>query len=528
MGGLALAALSGKALLDWRKWLEPRIPCRMLGPSFSIGHRIRDGQFKDSSPPAEKLKARIAIVGGGMAGLSAGWWLKKHGVSDFTLLEMEEEVGGNSASGKNQISPYPWGAHYIPLANPESHYVRMLFQELGIIEGYDSKGQAIYSDLYLCHEPQERLLKDGSFQEGMVPRKGLQPADKESLARFFQLVHDYRSKKGADGKPAFAIPVDLSSCDEEFISLDRISMADWLAQHKLNSRPLLWYVNYCCRDDYGSTIEKVSAWAGIHYFAGRRGTAANAELNSVVTWPEGNGFIASKLKDQLRDHIRKRSAVTAIEQSDGRITSSFIETSTGKKTDVESSFLVFAAPRFIARHVIRGYDGAPESLSYAPWLVANVSVRRVPESKGEGLSWDNVSYTSDSLGYVVATHQNITTRAASTVLTYYYPLSDLDPSLARRRLLETSADHWCDLVVADLEKMHPGIKENILSVDLWPWGHGMIRPSVGFLWGQDRKRMMENFRNVYFAHSDMSGMSNFEEAQYRGVQAAESIMAKLS
>jgi hypothetical protein len=33
---------------------------------------------------------------------------------------------------------------------------------------------------------------------------------------------------------------------------------------------------------------------------------------------------------------------------------------------------------------------------------------------------------------------------------------------------------------------------------------------------------------VVFAHSDMSGISNFEEAQYHGVKAAKRVLAKLS
>ena len=78
----------------------------------------------------------------------------------------------------------------------------------------------------------------------------------------------------------------------------------------------------------------------------------------------------------------------------------------------------------------------------------------------------------------------------------------------------------------DLEKMHPGIANEIISIDLWPWGHGMVRPSVGEMWGESRQKMNEPRGNIFFAHSDMSGISNFEEAQYHGVEAAKIILAK--
>ena len=55
------------------------------------------------------------IVGGGMAGLSAAWRLDKRGFHDFVLLEMERQAGGNSRWGENEISKFPWAAHYVPV-----------------------------------------------------------------------------------------------------------------------------------------------------------------------------------------------------------------------------------------------------------------------------------------------------------------------------------------------------------------------------------------------------------------------------
>ncbi|HEY9870281.1 MAG TPA: FAD-dependent oxidoreductase [Candidatus Obscuribacterales bacterium] len=526
LAGLAVGALSGKLYFDWQRSAS-QVSCRMLGPSMSRGHALRDGKAS-KMPDAPTENTAIVIVGGGIAGLSAGWWLKKRGFSDFVLLELEQQVGGNSSAGKNRFSAYPWGAHYVPVANKESEYVLALFEELGVIEGYDAAGNPIYNDLYLCHEPQERLFKDGSFQEGLVPHRGLQPEEKEELDRFFTLIQKLRSATGSDGRPAFAIPIELSSKDEDLIALDRISMAQWLNQNGFRTEPLLWYVNYCCRDDYGSAIEDVSAWAGIHYFAGRRGVAANAEQNSVVTWPEGNGFLVDKLKQQLDGHIKSGALVTAIAARDRRYITTYVESSTGRCLAAKSACVIFSAPRFLATHIVDGYEmTGHHELVYAPWLVANISLNRIPDARGAPLSWDNVDFRSRSLGYVVATHQTISARQGPTVITYYYPLSGENPAAARKRLLSTSADEWSKTIVDDLKRMHPGIAEEILSIDLWPWGHGMIRPSVGFIWGDTRRRMKADYGNVFFAHSDMSGISNFEEAQYQGVEAAKRALAAL-
>lgn len=529
LAGLGAATLAGRLSFDWWKNANSvaHIPCRMLGPSFAKGHRLRTEQLKEPDAITRLPPRKVTIVGGGIAGLSAAWWLEKHGFTDFILLELEKEVGGNSSQGKNNISAYPWGAHYIPLANSESLYTHQLFEELKIIQGFDStKKLPIYNELYLCHEPQERLFKDGVFQDGLVPKRGLQPQDKLEIERFFQSMHNYKMLKGSDNKPAFAIPLALSSQDKTITALDRISMMEWLKQNNFSSKALLWYVNYCCRDDYGATPEHVSAWAGIHYFAGRRGYAANAQANSVVTWPEGNGFIVDQLKQKLAKHIRAEAMVNNIHSSLNGTTTRFQNIQTQESFSIESDYVIFAAPRFIAKHVLKDDCASqPQThLQYAPWLVANISLRKKPD---ENPAWDNVSYYSASLGYVVATHQNLTARESKTVITYYYPLSDQPAKTARTQLLETTAETWLKIVVEDLEKMHPGIRNDIISADFWPWGHGMISPSVGFIWGEDRKKMGKRSGKIIYAHSDMSGISNFEEAQFQGVEAAKAALSGL-
>ena len=70
-------------------------------------------------------------------------------------------------------------------------------------------------------------------------------------------------------------------------ALDSGNMADWMRTQGFDSGLLDWTVNYGCRDDYGAWARDVWAWAGIHYFASRIGTARNADAHSVLTWPQG-------------------------------------------------------------------------------------------------------------------------------------------------------------------------------------------------------------------------------------------------
>ena len=115
----------------------------ILGASHNIGHLLREGKVPAAT---QERKVPVVIVGGGISGLSAGWKLDKAGFGEFEILELESEIGGNSRFGENQVSPYPWGAHYVPIPTKESRAVRELFEELGVIQGYTSSGQPIFEE----------------------------------------------------------------------------------------------------------------------------------------------------------------------------------------------------------------------------------------------------------------------------------------------------------------------------------------------------------------------------------------------
>jgi hypothetical protein len=55
----------------------------------------------------------------------------------------------------------------------------------------------------------------------------------------------------------------------------------------------------------------------------------------------------------------------------------------------------------------------------------------------------------------------------------------------------------------------------------------MIRPLPGRLWGGARQVFERGAAGIQFAHADVSGLSLFEEANYRGVLAAERTLARL-
>lgn len=501
-----------------------------FSPNHRAGHLLRTGELLTRQPETAPASPSVIIVGGGVAGLSAGWWLKKNGFSDFEIWELEKTVGGNSRSGSNETSAYPWGAHYVPLPNDETKYVRALFEELNVITGYNAKREPIFNELYLCSDPQERLFYEGRWHESLIPAS-IPESDKLEVRRFFATMGDWKTKRGSDGKKAFSIPVDLSSQDETFLRLDRLSFSQWLDENRYQSKFLRWYVDYCCRDDYGQDSTQISAWAGVHYFAGRNPKSANSESQAVLTWPKGNGWLVDRLRESLKDHIKTERVAYQIKNSEGRAQVDAWDLNTKKALRFTPQEVVTATPRFVADRIVtelKGQSDKTKRLTYSPWLVANITLKKLPEGKGASLAWDNVSFYGRSLGYIVSTHQDLHPFPKKTVLTFYFPLDAEKPDTARMQAYHTKLEAWQRLAVQELEKIHKGISSDIESVDVCIWGHGMITPTVGFMWGDLRKEMARSLGHIHFAHSDMSGVSIFEEAQYHGVEAAERVLKSVS
>jgi hypothetical protein len=188
--------------------------------------------------------------------------------------------------------------------------------------------------------------------------------------------------------------------------------------------------------------------------------------------------------------------------------------------------VIFAAPTYLASYIV---EGAPEakSFEYSPWVVANLTLDRPPRERNSEPAWDNVIYGSPSLGYVVATHQNVRTHARATVWTYYWALAEGSPLERRRYLLSTTWNDWKEAILNDLARAHPDIRDCVARIDVLRLGHAMIRPAVGFVFSAERRRWAGLDGTLVYANSDLSGLSLFEEAQYRGVRAADAVLRRL-
>ena len=510
-----LLAASSSALVGCSR--EPAaVEGGWTGASSDRGHRLRDGA---SLAPSVQRRAGVVIVGAGIAGLSVARSLMRAGIDDFALLDLEDAPGGNSRGHAIGGIACPLGAHYLPVPGPQAREVAEWLHELGLAR--HELGRTVYDERHLCHSPQERLFIDGHWQDGLLPAAAPGTPTHTQYRRFAVLVARAQRELG------FAMPTSRAPWTPQHDALDAQTFAHWLDGQGLDDARLRWYLDYCCRDDYGAGCGQVSAWAGLHYFASRHGFHApgddEAEREPVLTWPEGNAWLVQHLAAPLRERWQGGRVALRVDEARHEVSVDVWDAKTQRVERWGAKHAVLALPLFIAARLLRSPPPAlVETASrqrHAPWLVANLRLN-VPltDRPGAPPSWDNVLYRSPGLGYVDAQHQSLNPVRGATVLSAYWALDVAQ----RRALLEQPWSTWAQRVIDDLAAAHPDLPRKVKRAELMRYGHAMSIPLPG-LRGSAALRALGEPQpgRVHFAHSDLAGYSVFEEAFTWGATVGE-------
>ena len=553
-----LATAASASWLGYRYLSRPpSIAVNKIG--LPLAHLLRDGQL--NTAPSREHVCETLILGSGAAALSAAWYLARNGYTNFCIADGLERNGNNAAyaySGSLKMSKAnfseaktnateaplvaPSGAHYLAQPSAESSHIRQMLADFGILQGYDNAGKPIYRDTDLVNAPDERLLINGAWQDGILPAPSQQDADtRRFFAQITQLLHAH----GSDGRKIFAIPIVLSSQDAQWRALDRQTFAEWLAAQGYQSPRLLWYLDYCCRDDYGQGIDQVSAYAGLHYF-----TARGNEHAPVLTWADG----LNHLSEALRRHAQIQSRAqlpdtreltfrqpeshpyiaTQIDEQNDHVRVTLRHIRTGDTRLIRAQNVICAMPLNIAQRIIQspqryGFAADFRLPPSAPWLISNFVLHSFPaEPKRSELAWDNIVYGSRGLGYVVASHQHIhVAKPGHTLFTAYTALNHDSPANVRRQLLAAEPRDLLDIAAQDLLAAYgKRFWQHVAHIGITVRAHAMSVPSAGYLTQPTLLALRQHQSRLHFAHSDLSGYSVFEEAAWWGVEAAKRILAQ--
>ena len=507
-----------------------------LHETMQRGHYLRDLQTQ-SLTKNRIIRTGCIIAGAGVAGLSAARQLNQRGRDDFIVLELANTVGGNARGAVINGIAHPLGAHYLPAPNDSMPALQSLLEELNIRQRIS--GRWVYDEAFLCHSPQERLFFQGQWQHGLLPLQGVSKATLLQYQRFSELIAVWKKTQQFNIPNKYNIHTIQNTHPKNIalFNLHTLTFAQYLNENGLNDVHLLWYLDYCCRDDYGGDLNTVSAWAGIHYFAARHGfnlpyQASNDEASPVLTWPQGNAFLTQALsKPLLNERLKTDRIVVRIEVLRNRVEVDVLNVLSQQLERYEAPQAIIALPAFIASRVIvnplKNLVDRAKAIQYSAWSVANIGcnmpLRTDIRTAGTApdMAWDNVIYTdrsfsNTSLGYVNASHQKVS-MPTSTVLTHY---STYGTSLtAKKTLLALSWQQARDKVLQELSQVHGDIYQHTKIVNITRYGHAMATP-VPRTKANIHLLMQPAMPRLQFAHSDWAGYSIFEEAFEQGFKAA--------
>ena len=487
------AVLAGGRLASGCARPADRIPGAFTGTSPERGHLLR-APWPARAPDASR-RVHIVIAGGGIGGLAAARALRLAGHEDFVLLELEDQAGGNSRGGQVEGIACPLGAHYLPLPGDGAHAVQDFLEELGLRRRV--AGRWRYDERHLCHSSQERLFFQGAWQEGLLPVQGVGAGTLVQYRRFADAV------TAAQRASRYTVPRSHGPAASDQLALDALVFEEWLTRQGLDDPHLRWYLDYCCRDDYGA----------------------------------GNGWLSARLAAPLGERLRTGRIVTRIEAARHGVTVDAFDAATGRLERWQAAQAIVALPLHVAARVLQAVPAAVRqraaTLRSASWLVANLRLRApLADRRGAAPAWDNVLYGSAGLGYVDAMHQSLQAVPGPTVLSCYHALG-ATPA-ARAALLEAPWSHWRDRVLAELTPAHPDLPAKTLRIDITRHGHAMAVPAPGTLRQVDALRTQAergaadalrfaDAPRLSFAHADWAGYSVFEEAFTLGHAAGTAV-----
>lgn len=510
-----LVASSGLILNACDTQKQNSLTGSFLGVNYKAGHQLRN--TKQWPAPTQFKKSAHLILGAGIAGLAACRALDQQYKDDYYLIDLESSPGGNSRSTQIHGINCPLGAHYLPLPSNEAPELLDFLAQLNL--GQYQQGKWLWDERHLCHSPQERLFYQNEWHYGLLPPTTLDSPLQQQYLRFAKLIQSAMQEH-------WAIPSYQASWGQLQTSLIGLSMRQYLQQNGITAAELVWYLNYCCLDEYGAGIDHVSAWAGVHYFASRHGFTAPGQENTkhqdaVLTWPQGNAYLSGAMAANLKDRFKGQELILKINELKTEVEVDTFNITTQQVTRWTCKNCIVALPIHIAQKIIKQSIGflsqATQVTQHSAWLVANLYLPTpLFEKTNVQLSWDNVIYGSNNLGYVSANHQslNLPSKQQANVLTFYQAL---DPEKNTKQiLLEQSWLNCAQQVLSHLTLAHPDLAQKCTELFITRYGHAMAVPNSQNLAFLKTLPKVPKTKRIAFAHSDWAGYSIFEEAFVRG------------
>jgi len=301
----------------------------------------------------------VVVVGGGIAGLSAAWQLKRDGMP-VRLFEADDQVGGKLRSSEFAGQIVDEAADAFLARVP--HGIE-LATELGLADRLISptaRKAQVWTANGLMRLPEPNVLGIPLDRDAAESLLGVEAADaiEADLAR-------------TDPDPVRA--------DDTVGSLVRRRVGDRI--HEALVDPLIGAINAGDTDDLAlaSSSPQIlgAANAGPSLIASLRAMSAKADRTAPVfhSFVGGMRVLVDALYDAVADEVMTGVAVTALEERDDGV---HVTLATGEQ--VAASAVILACPAPAAAQLARPWDRASEALDAIP--LVSVTLTTLAYEKG--------------------------------------------------------------------------------------------------------------------------------------------------
>jgi monoamine oxidase len=450
---------------------KPATSPLVQGEHFEICHQVRDGhQFEH---PDATRKADIVIIGGGVAGLSAAYFL---GGKDWLLLEKEDHFGGNAYQEEYGGQPFATGSAYA-YRNDEGD---QLAKEIGL-------------NLLPINNPDPTIVNKTFVPDTWKAGLDQLPYPREVRESF---------KKFRDDMMKIKLREKMNELDAQPFTNFTGSYAPELTQ---------WWDAYG-PSNWGATTEDTSAFLGV----GAMQDMINGGDATRVILPGGLGCITHKLVEVLQPKYKERmlgnvTTVAVIQDKDSvRVT--YIHE--GKLTTVAAKVVLMCTPKHITSRIVTPlpYEqkAAMRRFRYAPYPVVNVIFDKPVYNRG----YDNWCPGNSFTDFIVADWTVRNTpgyKQKFNILSFYTPLRENQ----RATLLnEDDCKSLAASVLADFQKLMPEFNANPIEVRIYRRGHPMFMGTPGH-YTKDRLAASHPMDRIFFGNADSGGPESLTSESVR-------------
>jgi monoamine oxidase len=446
------------------------------GDHFKIVHELRDGH---SFPkPESSRKVDVLIIGGGVAGLSAAYFLRG---KDWLLLEKEEHFGGNAYQEEYEGQVYGTGSAYCYREDDADR----LAKEIGLNMPFVGMPDPVIDNGTYTADP---------WRSGL----GHLPYPKEAIASLRKFRDD-------------VMKMDLKDTMAE---LDSQPFSKILAAY---TPELTKWWDAFGPSNWGATTEDTSAFIGLFdaYYLFSGGD------DQRVILPGGLGCITHKLVEVMKPKYGERmlsdTTVVSVAQDADGVRATYIQGD--KPVTVSAKVAIMCTPKYITARMVSGIPSeqkqAMRQMRYAPYPMINMIFDKPVYRRG----YDNWCPGKSFTDFIVADwtiRNNTGYKPKYNILTFYTPLRESE----RSTLLEVEdCKVLAGKVLKDFQQCLPEFNVDPIEIRLYRRGHPMFMAVPG-QYTKNRMIASKPMERIFFGNSDSGGPESLTSEAVRISRAA--------